>query len=111
LSHKPTLRATTRGASCKTESQDGVAFSFLVGFFDFLQHAGLSRRTPITRSGGVPSNRKNADLAPNANVALMPVETAEGQKAQNQVTFLENFFDESRLSFQISNKNQQFEVV
>jgi hypothetical protein len=26
----------------------------------------------------------------------MPVETAEGQKARNQVTFLENFFDEIR---------------
>jgi hypothetical protein len=26
----------------------------------------------------------------------MPVETAEGQKVQSQVTFLENFFDEVR---------------
>ena len=39
---------------------------------------------------------KNVDLAPDGKrvVALMPVETAEGQKAQNQVIFLENFFDE-----------------
>ena len=29
-------------------------------------------------------------------VALMPVETTEGQKAQNQVTFLMNFSDELR---------------
>ncbi len=29
-------------------------------------------------------------------VALMPVETAEAQKAESQVTFLENFFDELR---------------
>jgi hypothetical protein len=29
-------------------------------------------------------------------VASMPVETTEGQKAQNQVTFLENFFDDVR---------------
>jgi Tol biopolymer transport system component len=41
---------------------------------------------------------KNVDLAPDGKriVALMPVETAEGQKAQNQVIFLENFFDEVR---------------
>jgi serine/threonine-protein kinase len=40
----------------------------------------------------------NYDLAPDGKriVALMPVETAEGQKAQNQVIFLENFFDEVR---------------
>jgi hypothetical protein len=29
-------------------------------------------------------------------IALMPVETAEVQKAQNQVIFLENFSDEVR---------------
>jgi hypothetical protein len=28
--------------------------------------------------------------------ALMPAETVEGQKAQNHVIFLENFFDEVR---------------
>ena len=41
---------------------------------------------------------KNVDLAPDGKriVALMPVETAEGQKAQNQVIFLMNFFDELR---------------
>ena len=40
----------------------------------------------------------NYDLAPDGKriAALMPVETAEAQKAQNQVTFLENFFDEIR---------------
>jgi serine/threonine-protein kinase len=40
----------------------------------------------------------NYDLAPDGKriVALMPVETAEGQKAQNQVIFLGNFFDEVR---------------
>ena len=44
------------------------------------------------------STLKNADLAPDGKriVALMPVETAEAQKAQNQVTFLMNFFDEVR---------------
>jgi hypothetical protein len=40
-----TLQATPRDASCKTEGQDGVAVSFLVGLFHSLQHAGLSRRT------------------------------------------------------------------
>ena len=40
----------------------------------------------------------NVGLAPDGKriVALMPVETAEAQKAQNQVTFLENFSDEVR---------------
>jgi hypothetical protein len=40
----------------------------------------------------------NYDLAPDGKriVALMPVETAEGQKAQNHVIFLENFSDELR---------------
>ncbi len=38
------------------------------------------------------------DLAPDGKriAALMPVETAEAQKAQNHVIFLENFFDEVR---------------
>jgi len=40
----------------------------------------------------------NYDLAPDGKriVALMPTETAEGQKAQSHVIFLENFFDEVR---------------
>jgi len=43
-------------------------------------------------------NPSNYDLAPDGKriAALMRVETAEGQKAQNQVIFLENFFDEVR---------------
>jgi hypothetical protein len=47
--------------------------------------------------GGAVGN-KNVDLAPDSKriVALMPVETAEAQKAQNQVTFFENFSDELR---------------
>jgi hypothetical protein len=48
--------------------------------------------------GGGGNNLKNVDLAPDGKriISLMPVETAEGQKAQNQVIFLENFFDEVR---------------
>ncbi len=48
---------------------------------------------------GVGANAsRNADLAPDGKriAALMPVETAEAQKAQNHVTFLMNFFDELR---------------
>jgi hypothetical protein len=41
-----TLRAKPHGIARKTQGQDGVAFSFLVGLFHPLQHAGLSRRTP-----------------------------------------------------------------
>jgi serine/threonine protein kinase/Tol biopolymer transport system component len=46
--------------------------------------------------GGVPN--KNVDLAADGKriIALMPVETAEAQKAQSHVIFLENFFDELR---------------
>jgi hypothetical protein len=41
---------------------------------------------------------RNYDLAPDGKriAALMSVETAEAQKAQSQVIFLENFFDELR---------------
>jgi Tol biopolymer transport system component len=48
--------------------------------------------------GGVANAAKNIDLAPDGKriVALMPAETAEDQKAQSHVTFLENFFDEVR---------------
>jgi hypothetical protein len=38
---------TPRDVARKTEGQDGVAVSFLVGLFHSLQHAGLSRRTLI----------------------------------------------------------------
>ena len=48
--------------------------------------------------GGTATVARNVDLAPDGKriVALMPVETAEAQKAQNHVIFLENFFDEVR---------------
>jgi Tol biopolymer transport system component len=48
------------------------------------------------RLAGSVNNVRNVDLAPDGKriVALMPVETAEAQKAQSQVIFLENFFDE-----------------
>lgn len=47
---------------------------------------------------GTAGLSKNVDLVPDGKrvVALMPVETAEARKAQNQVIFLENFFDELR---------------
>ncbi len=46
----------------------------------------------------------NVDLAPDGKriAALMPVETAEAQKAQNHVTFLENFSDELRRKAPVS---------
>ncbi len=48
--------------------------------------------------GGVVNTVKNVDLAPDGKriVAIMPIETAEGQRAQSHVIFLENFFDEVR---------------
>jgi Tol biopolymer transport system component len=50
------------------------------------------------RLGGSVNAQKNVDLASDGKriVALMPVETADDQKAQSRVTFLENFFDELR---------------
>ena len=47
---------------------------------------------------GTAGGSLNVDLAPDGKriAALMPVETAEGQKAQNHVIFLENFFDDVR---------------
>jgi hypothetical protein len=41
-----TLRLTPRGATRKTQGQDGVALSFPAGILPPLQHAGLTRRTP-----------------------------------------------------------------
>jgi hypothetical protein len=40
----------------------------------------------------------NYDLAPDGKriAAVMPVDAPEEQKAQNQVIFLQNFFDEVR---------------
>jgi dipeptidyl aminopeptidase/acylaminoacyl peptidase len=53
---------------------------------------------------GAVNSVKNVYLAPDGKriVAFMPVETAEGQKAQNHVIFLENFFDEVRRKVPIS---------
>jgi len=45
-----TLQTTPRDATCKTEGQDGVAVSFLVGLFHSLQHAGLTRRSLVNAS-------------------------------------------------------------
>ena len=47
---------------------------------------------------GTSGGRKNVDLAPDSKriATLMLVETAEGQKAQSHVIFLENFVDDVR---------------
>jgi ABC-2 type transport system ATP-binding protein len=42
-----TLQETPRGVPCKTRGQDGFAVSFPVGLLHPLQHAGLSRRSPV----------------------------------------------------------------
>ena len=60
--------------------------------------ADKPRKWSEKQLGGTINAAKNVDLAPDGKriAALMPVETAEGQKAQNHVIFLENFFDELR---------------
>jgi hypothetical protein len=50
-----TLRVTPRDVPRKTRGQDGFATSFPAGDLHPLQHAGLSRRSPVSRSHG--SNR------------------------------------------------------
>src|SRR2546426_3005072 len=47
-----TLQETPRGVPSKTRGQDGFATSFPVGLLHPLQHAGLSRRSPICPSYG-----------------------------------------------------------
>src|ERR1039457_1603937 len=46
---RPTLQETPRDVPCKTRGQDGFATSFPVGLLHPLQHAGLSRRSPVCR--------------------------------------------------------------
>ena len=50
---RPTLRNAPRDGFRKTRGQDGVAFSFPVGLFHPLQHAGSSRRSAYNRYEGV----------------------------------------------------------
>jgi serine/threonine-protein kinase len=66
--------------------------------------ADKPRKWSEKQLGGTINAAKNVDLAPDGKriVALMPVETAEGQKAQNHVIFLENFFDEVRRKVPVS---------
>src|ERR1700677_4689578 len=52
-----TLQATPRDAACRTEGQDGVAVSFLVGLFHCLQHASVTRRPLINVSANRRSHR------------------------------------------------------
>ena len=47
-----TLQETPRDVSSKTRGQDGFATSFPVGLLHPLQHAGLSRRSPVCPSLG-----------------------------------------------------------
>ena len=51
-----TLQETPRDVPSKTRGQDGFATSFPVGLLHPLQHAGLSRRSPVC-----PRLRRNPD--------------------------------------------------
>src|SRR5438046_9576376 len=50
-----TLQETPRDVPSKTRGQDGFATSFPVGVLHPLQHAGLSRRSPVGRHPTVDS--------------------------------------------------------
>jgi hypothetical protein len=60
------LKVTPRDVTCKTQGQDGVAVSFPVGLFHPLQHAGLSRRSPVCRP-----------LVPNRRIILSTGESSD----------------------------------
>src|SRR5437667_7906660 len=51
-----TLQETPRDVPSKTQGQDGFATSFPVGLLHPLQHAGLSRRSPVSPSLGSKSS-------------------------------------------------------
>ena len=99
-----TLRLKPRGVNRKTQGQDGVRFLLSCTTLSFATTCRFIPAHPDYQVGGVPNNGKNVDLVPDGGriVALMPVETAEGRKAQNQVTFLENYFALARYSDTIS---------
>src|SRR6266404_7700850 len=61
-----TLRLRPRGGNRKTQGQNGVAFSFPVGIFHPLQHAGLSRRTP-----GMDSNHELDKILKSHNLLIL----------------------------------------
>jgi hypothetical protein len=46
---RSTLQVPPHDDTCKTRGQDGFATSFPVGLLHPLQHAGLSRRSPVSR--------------------------------------------------------------
>jgi hypothetical protein len=60
---------TPHDVTCKTRGQDGIAYSFPVGLFHPLQHAGLSRRSAYYRLFGsyvlfTPRRRGGASIHP-----------------------------------------------
>src|ERR1700689_4619193 len=59
-----TLRVPPHDDPCKPRGQDGFAFSFPVGLFHPLQHAGLSRRT-LKQDSDVETNWLTADPSQN----------------------------------------------
>src|SRR5262249_45084188 len=63
-----TLQASPRDDACKTRGQDGFATSFPVGLLHPLQHAGLSRRSPVCPSE-LGLNRRTAGHAAARNGA------------------------------------------
>jgi serine/threonine protein kinase/Tol biopolymer transport system component len=80
----------------RTEDNQIMVASYIVNGDSFA--ADKPRVWSEKKIGDSGQTGTNFDIAPDGKriVALMPVETAEGQKTQNQVIFLENFFDEVR---------------
>jgi hypothetical protein len=72
-----TLQATSRDAARKTEGQDGVAVSLLVGLFHSLQHAGLSRRTLINAGEVASHPRRRAHRTPGSRSEKRPGDNVE----------------------------------
>src|SRR6266850_3396369 len=62
-----TLQATPRDVPSKTRGQDGFATSFPVGLLHPLQHAGLSRRSPVSPSSANNRGPESTDIASNSD--------------------------------------------
>src|SRR5258707_5303670 len=76
-----TLQETPRGVPSKTRGQDGFATSFPVGLLHPLQHAGLSRRTPVCPSSApnqVPRCQVPWNRAPTSRRILFVAEGGHG---------------------------------
>jgi hypothetical protein len=73
-----TLQETPRDVPCKTRGQDGFATSIPVRLLHPLQHAGLSRRSPVCPSSGSYARRQRCSGS--SSGATGPAPSIDGRK-------------------------------